>query len=161
MAPQCCRCNGQGRCRSCKCSRSRVSCSNCAPGRNGRCENEVAVERNLPSSAAQSTSALLHSPSPERTTVSRLSVASPHNQPLAENLTRTPLPDQSDHLITVSIDNFDDSAPGSNVPIPTLDEPQVVLPSFTSVTEPTFSWGQVDANSFSHSLDASYAEIVH
>ena len=60
-----------------------------------------------------------------------------------------------------SFSSVDDSAPGSNIPIPALDEPLVVLPSFTSVAEPTFSWGQVDADSFSHSLDASYAEIVH
>ena len=39
MPPQCCRCTGQGRCRSCKCVRDGVPCSNCTPGRNGRCEN--------------------------------------------------------------------------------------------------------------------------
>ena len=39
MAPQCCRCNSSGRCRSCKCVRDGVSCSNCAPGRSTRCEN--------------------------------------------------------------------------------------------------------------------------
>ena len=105
------------------------------PRTDGRCENEVAAE------------------------VSSLSGASPHNHPTASHLTRTPLPDQSGHLLSFS--SVDDSAPGSNIPIPALDEPLVVLPSFTSVAEPTFSWGQVDADSFSHSLDASYAEIVH
>ncbi len=39
MPLQCCRCNGQGRCRSWKCVRNGVHCSNCTPGRNGRCEN--------------------------------------------------------------------------------------------------------------------------
>ena len=39
MAPQCCRCNSSGRCRSCKCVRDGVPCSNCAPGRSTRCEN--------------------------------------------------------------------------------------------------------------------------
>ena len=42
-APQCCRCNSQGRCRRCSYSRSGVPCSNCAPGRNSRCENVAAV----------------------------------------------------------------------------------------------------------------------
>ena len=123
-----------------------ISCSNCATGRNSRCENEVAVERKSPTPVAQSTSALLHSPSPERTTASCLSRASPHNQLIAEHPTRTPLREQSGHLLSSIVD---DSAPGLNVPIPALDEPLVVLPSFTSVAEPTFSRGQVDADSFS------------
>ena len=37
--PQCCRCNGNGRCRSCHCVRSGSACINCLPLRRGRCEN--------------------------------------------------------------------------------------------------------------------------
>ena len=37
--PQCCRCNGNGRCRSCFCVRSGSACTNCLPLRRGRCEN--------------------------------------------------------------------------------------------------------------------------
>lgn len=37
--PQCCRCNGNGRCRSCFCVRSGLKCINCLPLRRGRCEN--------------------------------------------------------------------------------------------------------------------------
>ena len=37
--PHCCRCNGSGRCVSCACARNGKACTNCTPGRNGRCEN--------------------------------------------------------------------------------------------------------------------------
>ena len=39
MPPQCCRCNGKGRCVGCSCVRRGVSCTNCTPCHNGRCEN--------------------------------------------------------------------------------------------------------------------------
>ena len=38
MSPQCCRCNGNGRCKGCLCARSRRICTN-TPSHNGRCEN--------------------------------------------------------------------------------------------------------------------------
>ena len=39
MPPQCCRCNGNGRCRGCVCVRGGRTCTSCTPSRNGRCEN--------------------------------------------------------------------------------------------------------------------------
>ena len=35
------------------------------------------------------------------------------------------------------------------------------LPSFIPMADPIFSWDSVDSESFSHSLNAAYAEIVH
>ena len=35
----CCRCNGKGRCRNCRCVRNGLACVNCLPLRRGRCEN--------------------------------------------------------------------------------------------------------------------------
>ena len=37
--PQCCRCNGKGRCVGCSCVRSGRMCTNCTPRHKGRCEN--------------------------------------------------------------------------------------------------------------------------
>ena len=37
--PSCCRCNGNGRCRNCRCVRSGSACFNCLPFRRGHCEN--------------------------------------------------------------------------------------------------------------------------
>ena len=39
MPPQCCRCNGKGRCKGCVCARSGTVCTNCTPSHSGRCEN--------------------------------------------------------------------------------------------------------------------------
>ena len=38
-APQCCRCNGKGRCRGCVCVRGGKACTSCIPSRSGRCED--------------------------------------------------------------------------------------------------------------------------
>ena len=37
--PQCCRCNGNGRCKACVCARSGKPCTDCTPSHVGRCEN--------------------------------------------------------------------------------------------------------------------------
>ena len=37
--PQCCRCNGNGRCKACICTRSGKPCTDCTPSHVGRCEN--------------------------------------------------------------------------------------------------------------------------
>ena len=44
---QCCRCNGSGRCVNCVCVRNRVTCTNCTPSRNGRCEIQALSTRIL------------------------------------------------------------------------------------------------------------------
>ena len=47
MPPQCCRCNGNGRCKGCICVRGGKACTNCTPSRSGRCENfDGAATRN-------------------------------------------------------------------------------------------------------------------
>lgn len=41
----CCRCNRTGTCSNCSCCKSDVNCTNCLPGRLGRCTNTNHVER--------------------------------------------------------------------------------------------------------------------
>ena len=36
---QCCRCNGNGTCTRCECSKMGRACSNCTPGKRDRCQN--------------------------------------------------------------------------------------------------------------------------
>ena len=38
--PQCCRCNGSGRCVNSVCVRNNRTCTNCTPSSSGRCENQ-------------------------------------------------------------------------------------------------------------------------
>ena len=53
MPPQCCRCNGNGRCRGCVCVRSNRPCTNCLPRRQRRCENIGDDSRNGITDGAQ------------------------------------------------------------------------------------------------------------
>ena len=41
--PQCCWCNGSGRCKGCVCAKNKRLCTSCTPGRNGWCENQSAL----------------------------------------------------------------------------------------------------------------------
>ena len=42
--PVCCRCNGNGRCTNCVCSRAGAPCENFLPSRRGRCNNAIAAD---------------------------------------------------------------------------------------------------------------------
>ena len=45
--PQCCRCNGSGRCVSCACARAKTDCTYCLPSKRSRCSNFVPPQ-NIP-----------------------------------------------------------------------------------------------------------------
>ena len=53
MPSQCCRCNGNGRCRGCVCVRGGRTCTSCTPSRSGRCENFSTVETGRARSTAE------------------------------------------------------------------------------------------------------------
>ena len=44
---QCCRCNGNGICRGCICTKNNRVCTNCKPGNNKRCENQATILSSL------------------------------------------------------------------------------------------------------------------
>ena len=186
MPPQCCRCNGKGRCRSCKCARDGVPCSNYTPGNNGRCENSSDLApTNLvpaqtdnrpptpppnasmpPGALAENAPALAPGTGPMDADLAETGV------PLLGNLTRDaefqaprnapgPIPSHnlelspthpSPHPQAVLTNTLVHSIPPEHFPD---------LPSFIPMADPIFSWGSVDSESFSHSLNAAYAEIVH
>ena len=146
----CCHCNA-GR-RSCVCAKANKPCTNCLPARKGHCSN------------------------------TKLALAPPdlaHLQTALPPLTTNPASPVTSASLTTSL-------PLSTVPIPSLDlvgPPAVVTPPgvaqsnelTTSSTFPfhaprlpspsplaafCFSWGEYDAESFSHSLTALYMEVV-
>ena len=179
--PQCCRCNGSGRCVSCACARAKKDCTNCLPSRRSRCSNFVPPP-NIPQlSRSLSTEAMLEvslevvqetgSEGHESTSVlnrnalpaskrdpatTGLCLRSPplSNEPataantgfrmeVTENDTPTPRPGSL-------------RSPPSNEPTCTID-----LPQFTPMANPIFTWGSHSSESFNHSLNATYAEVVH
>ena len=41
----CCKCNGgNARCKGCSCAKAKVACSDCYPGRRGKCMNVLIIE---------------------------------------------------------------------------------------------------------------------
>ena len=62
MPPQCCRCNGKGRCRGCVCVRSGKACISCMPSRSGRCENLDGAKCRIETSPLPEPSEQLHQP---------------------------------------------------------------------------------------------------
>ena len=50
--------------------------------------------------------------------------------------------------------------PGS-LPSPPSSGPTIELPQFTPMANPIFTWGSHSSESFIHSLNATYAEVVH
>ena len=61
-----------------------------------------------------------------------------------------------------AIDVFSLSTPAA--PVPTADVSPISatsLPSPVPMSEPLFTWGDLDSATFIHSIDAAYAEVVH
>ena len=120
MPPQCCRCNGSGRCRSCFCVKNKQSCTNCLPGKTSRCENwHQPTICQAPVSDAPVTAndheRTLELPNNELET--QETEIEPEGPPMADNA-----PD--DHYQT----NLDTE----------------LLPSFAPMQSPTFRWGDVE-----------------
>ena len=134
MPPQCCRCNGSGRCRSCFCVKNKQSCTNCLPGKTSRCENwHQPTISQAPVSDAPVTvndhERTLELPNNELETE-----IGPEGPPMADNA-----PD--DHYQT----NPDTE----------------LLPSFAPMQSPTFHWGDVEGVVFDCDIQNCYKEIVH
>ena len=149
MPSQCCRCNGHGRCKSCKCVRDGAHCTNCTPGRSGRCENSSPTP-------SPSTATPLDSPVSGSTRGSGLSSeVNPGDDPSREPRLRNTAPGQeSRHQ-----DNPPAIPPQDPSPPPTappLAQSLSSLPSFMPMADPSFSWGSVDSDSFSHILSTRH-----
>ena len=135
----CCRCNASGRCRTCVCARANRPCSNCLPARNSHCLN---IQQPLPPPNLAPPQDLQPSAIPDS--------ASP-TSPTPRSTPSSP------------VDDSDPTSPmttPANLPTPTPPAVQP-LPSPSPMATPSFVWGERDAITFSHSLEAAYAEVVH
>ena len=137
----CCRCNRTGSCRGCACVKAGKRCSNCLPSKLETCSN-----------------------------------ASPTPAPIAATLTLTAIQSAATPIprgpATNVLDmngvpgSLSDSQATSDTPTQHPDSisfppcsPQ--LPTFQPTSMPVFSWGNHNAEDFSHALEASYSEVVH
>ena len=178
MPPQCCRCNGNGRCRGCKRVREGRSCLNCTPGRNGRCENVAEANGDV------SPPELCSPQSDQYTVAEEREVGSERNEGERRPLEArdaashdTFLPNNHSPAVE-SVESVESVINPSQQPSNTSDQEPLlgVAPLSTDNTAPTtvkdlpahlpstsanFKWGEVDGESFARSITAIYDEIVH
>ena len=178
MPPQCCRCNGKGRCVGCSCVRRGVSCTNCTPCHNGRCENYGAAPVCQASGANQPEPQPSKEPSPLADAsehVARMTAGSWRVEPDAaldnhllakECAMRMPptctIP--SPPVVPVRQDDSPDSAvveDHTEMFNSSSLKPVKDLPPFASLVAPNFRWGDIDGIDFSFKVDKAYEEAVH
>ena len=182
MPPQCCRWNGKGRCVECSCVRRGVSCTNCTPCHNGRCENYGAAPVCQASVVTPPTNQPEPQPSKEpspladasehvaRTTVGSWRVepgaALDNHIPAKECAMRT-LPTCTIPSPPVRLVRQDDSPDSAVVEDHTEMfnssslKPVKDLPPFASLVAPNFRWGDIDGIAFTSKVDKAYEEAVH
>ena len=155
--PQCCRCNGNGRCKGCVCVRSGKHCTNCTPNQVGRCENRGGVASAEPDNHDQGRNCVnqdyalvngqmenLGQPT-EREGMELSDVEVFRESPLLDDRIEATLPhdNQTSSMESVMSYNYEDPWP---------------LPS---CSQPNFQWGSKDGKAFCDMIDEAYDDIVH
>ena len=134
---RCCGCGPRGVCKRYVCVTSGNPCSNCQPSRSGCCLNM---------SPLAPTVALSHSVRSD--TSSPLSSISESLQSTAAGVTQVPVAHSLDPSLA------DDSLLAQATAI-------LSVPRGVPLTQISFVWGNLDAESFSQSVNAAYSEVVH
>ena len=149
MPPQCCQCNGNGRCKGCICVRNGRACLSCTPGRNGRCENSGRGVSNVMQALHTSLSQ-----QPQRLPMAT-TAGENENETTGGTSTSTRV-----MLGGTGEDNSEEDGPLPNNG-PQLSECTVELPAFVQVFATGFLWGTLDGVTLAKAVDESYAEAVH
>ena len=147
----CCRCNRTGRCQNCACVKRGQPCQSCLPQRLGNCANTVQTQPSALHPALANTS----------TQPSSLTLNRGPESPLSSLLSTS-------DTFTIPHDLLLSSRPSSSVttipetpPRSSASENEPVLPRFTPMADPVFTWGEQDSTQFTDTLNAAYAEAVH
>ena len=151
----CCKCNRSGLCKGCACVKAGNSCTNCLPSKQGTCWNTSTAASTAASTASISTSS--SSSSQYATTTP------PTPATLAQDAGPRSTNDQSvssGFVVGEATADSDDSATFSNSCPPAINN-TLALPAFTPMTEPNFTWGERDSESFCKELQTVYDEVVH
>ena len=148
----CCKCNRTGLCRGCACVKARRLCESCLPSKLGNCANtSTAISQvTAPLDPSSLSTAMTHSTSSttQLTTISTSrdpSVSSHSNQQIAQT-------SHQDHpLQTVPTTSTADIPDGGS---------SHSLPGYTTMSEPTFVWGDRASAPFMKDLDAAFEQAV-
>ena len=144
----CCKCNRSGLCKGCACVRAGKSCMNCLPSKLGTCRNTF--------TAASEVSTTRSSNQPTPATPPTPSISTPDTN--TESSTSQPA--SATVVVSEATTNSTNYATFSNsCPPPINDAP--ALPVFNPMSEPNFTWGERDSESFCKELQTTYDEVVH
>ena len=145
----CCRYNRTGRCRNCMCAKRGHSCQGCFPQRLGNCVNIVQTR--------SSASAPVDMPTLPPSSLNIVPETPPSRQPLTMEAPAT------SQVLSSSFQQ--PSCPGATISelLPhssSIHAPEnnFVLPQFSPMADPVFTWGEYDSLHFTDSLCAAYAE---
>ena len=142
----CCRCNGDGICRSCSCVKGRKTCVSCLPSRRGRCLN-------ISHSSAPATQPV-YCPS----THTQLT-ATDHACPSMGAGLIPATPTSATTIATFS--NLASPAPTSLSASGRILSDAHHLPPPSTLADTNFVWGEYNSSTYSASLSLTYSEVVH
>ena len=144
---ECCRCNDKGLCSRCQCVKNNTPCLNCQPLKRGHCWNAPDLTQ-VTRPTITSNSTPVNSGSSVGTLTNIHSTLVSPTSPLT---TSSPPPGT---LHTDHVDNNLLSPDRTPADLPHLPPP-------TSVAEPNFIWGILDASLFRNTVHEAYIEVVH
>ena len=145
---QCCRCNRTGSCRRCACVKAGRHCVNCLPSKLGTCSNCPTPASSTAPATTQSSNTTETSEATIEATVETRASSNPHPVPPLSTSHES-----SSHTPQAPSPHNQDS-----IQCPP-DEPQ--LPPHLPMNAPSFLWGSLNADDFSHALEGTYSEVVH
>ena len=138
----CCKCNRTGRCQNCSCVKKGKPCQSCLLQRLGNCVNTVQTR----SSSSAFTDMPLTQPPPStlnsapETPPTGTSATSPSNQP------SSPIRSESNPVRSIP------ETPLNSGLSPRAPENVAVLPQFTPMADPVFTWGEYGVNMTQNTL---------
>ena len=159
----CCRCNKTGSCKACACVKAGKSCTNCLPSKLGNCVNQSTVSGRTTSVPLPSISTIPAPPAAQAGAQANQAPAASTDSPsLTDGDISTPAVSMTpaDISTPLGISTPADS-PSDDTANAQQEDLSLQLPPFTPANDPVFTWGTFNAPDFTHSLEATYSEVVH
>ena len=162
--PVCCRCNGNGRCSGCSCSKAGRLCSNCLPSRKGYCRNLSSPTQSAgpPALDPSERQQQKNSPAPVPAPLGQHQHTSLHIR--AQEQERNSLDDEDNAIVRYAADQeVLDGAELTRDTTPTSDNISVIpnLPQFKEMTCNQAAWQDISGEEFSKVVNEAYDQTVH
>ena len=156
--PSCCQCNASGQCKNFSCKKSKRRCLNCLPSRQGHCANSTPATDHHAGELGQN-------PAPTADALERLDASEKNGNPSqtaaagftpSQDMDFTPILTTRVPLVEAIVNGVRDTSTDNTPPTLVKD-----LPAYIPSTTANFKWGEVDGETFAHSIHAIYDEIVN